>query len=75
VMALEAVPTADHLTDQEAARALAEFHRDVAAQLPPESRTRAAPLRCAVHWSRIGGCNRLSGLAAVDGDDERRNDG
>jgi hypothetical protein len=37
-----------------AAIAIADFHRQKAAKLPPESDLRALMLRCAGRWDRIG---------------------
>jgi hypothetical protein len=54
--------------DLDAARELAEFHRMLAADLPPDSRIRGLVLRCAGHWSRLGAIPR-NGLAGVDRDD------
>lgn len=51
--------------DLDAARELAEFHRVLAADLPPGSRIRGLVLRCAGHWSRLGAIPR-NGLAGVD---------
>jgi len=51
--------------DLDAARELAEFHRLLAADLPPDSRIRGLLLRCAGHWSRLGEIPR-NGLAGVD---------
>jgi len=51
--------------DLDAARELAEFHRMLAADLPPDSRIRGLLLRCAGHWSRLGEIPR-NGLAGVD---------
>jgi hypothetical protein len=48
--------------DLEAARQLAEFHRMLAAELPPHSQIRGLVLRCAGHWSRLGAIPR-NGLA------------
>ena len=50
--------------DLDAARELAEFHRLLAAELPPDSRVRGLVLRCASHWSRLGAIPR-NGLAGV----------
>ena len=44
--------------DLEAARSLAEFHRMLAAELPPHSPVRGLVLRCAGHWSRLGAIPR-----------------
>ncbi|HEY5333609.1 MAG TPA: hypothetical protein VIJ21_08690 [Solirubrobacterales bacterium] len=44
------------------ARELAELHRLLASELPPDSRLRGLVLRCATHWSRIGAMPR-NGLA------------
>jgi hypothetical protein len=52
--------------DLDAARELAEFHRMLAADLPPQSQLRGLLLRCAGHWSRLGAIPR-NGLAEVDG--------
>lgn len=54
--------------DLDAARELAEFHRVLAADLPPGSRMRGLVLRCGGHWSRLGAIPR-NGLAGVDPDD------
>ncbi len=51
--------------DLDAARELAEFHRLLAAELPPDSQVRGLVLRCAGHWSRLGAIPR-NGLARVD---------
>jgi hypothetical protein len=51
--------------DLDAARDLAEFHRLLAAELPPDSRVRGLVLRCAGHWSRLGAIPR-NGLAGVE---------
>jgi hypothetical protein len=48
--------------DLDAARELAEFHRMLAAELPPHSQIRGLVLRCAAHWSRLGAIPR-NGLA------------
>ena len=53
--------------DLDAARELAEFHRMLAADLPPQSQLRGLLLRCAGHWSRLGAIPR-NGLAEVDRD-------
>jgi hypothetical protein len=55
--------------DLDAARDLAEFHRLLAAELPPDSRVRGLVLRCAGHWSRLGAIPR-NGLAGVDRPDD-----
>jgi hypothetical protein len=47
------------LSDTEAARQLADFHRDIAAELPVDSRMRAAALRCGGHWARLAGNYRM----------------
>jgi hypothetical protein len=52
--------------DLDAARELAEFHRMLAADLPPQSQLRGLLLRCGGHWSRLGAIPR-NGLAKVDG--------
>ena len=57
-------------TDLDAARELAEYHRMVAAELPPSSRMRGLVLRCAGHWSRLGAIPR-NGFAEVDHHDHR----
>jgi hypothetical protein len=51
--------------DLDAARQLAEFHRMLAAELPPHSQIRGLVLRCAGHWSRLGAIPR-NGLAEVE---------
>jgi hypothetical protein len=51
--------------DLDAARELAEFHRLLAADLPPDSQVRGLVLRCAGHWSRLGAIPR-NGLAGVE---------
>jgi hypothetical protein len=51
--------------DLDAARDLAEFHRLLAADLPPDSQVRGLVLRCAGHWSRLGAIPR-NGLAGVE---------
>jgi hypothetical protein len=56
------------VADLDAARELAEFHRMLAADLPPRSQLRGLLLRCAGHWSRLGAIPR-NGLARVDGVD------
>jgi hypothetical protein len=56
------------VADLDAARELAEFHRMLAADLPPQSQLRGLLLRCAGHWSRLGAIPR-NGLAGVDGVD------
>jgi hypothetical protein len=71
-MALSAVPAPVEtatLTDIEAAQRLAEFHREVAAELPATSRMRGVALRCATHWSRLAGSRRraLAGAETRDG--------
>jgi hypothetical protein len=53
------------VADLEAARHLAEFHRMLAAELPPHSQIRGLVLRCAGHWSRLGAIPR-NGLAEVE---------
>jgi hypothetical protein len=54
--------------DLDAARELAEFHRMLAAELPPHSQLRGLMLRCGGHWSRLGAIprNGLQGLARDD---------
>jgi hypothetical protein len=54
--------------DLDAARQLAEFHRMLAAELPPQSQIRGLVLRCAGHWSRLGAIPR-NGLAAAEPSD------
>jgi hypothetical protein len=56
--------------DLDAARDLAEFHRNLAAELPPHSQVRGLVLRCAGHWSRLGAIprNGLTGVEHPDGD-------
>lgn len=51
--------------DLDAARELAEYHRMLAADLPPDSRVRGLVLRCASHWSRLGAIPR-NGLAGIE---------
>jgi hypothetical protein len=51
--------------DLDAARGLAEFHRLLAAELPPDSQVRGLVLRCAGHWSRLGAIPR-NGLAGLE---------
>ncbi len=51
--------------DLDAARQLAEFHRLLAAELPPHSQIRGLVLRCAGHWSRLGAIPR-NGLAEAE---------
>ncbi len=51
--------------DLDTARELAELHRLLAAELPPDSRLRGLVLRCAGHWSRLGAIPR-NGLAEAD---------
>ncbi len=41
--------------DAEAARELAESHREIAARLAPGSRLRGLMLRAGGHWSRLAG--------------------
>lgn len=41
--------------DAEAARELAENHREIAARLAPGSRLRGLMLRAGGHWSRLAG--------------------
>lgn len=55
--------------DLDAARELAEFHRMLAAELPPQSQLRGLMLRCGGHWSRLGAIprNGLEGLTREDG--------
>jgi hypothetical protein len=53
--------------DLDTARELAELHRMLAAELPPDSRLRGLVLRCATHWSRLGAIPR-NGLAEADRD-------
>jgi hypothetical protein len=50
--------------DLDAAKELAEYHRLLAAELPPSSQLRGLVLRCAGHWSRLGAIPR-NGLAEV----------
>jgi hypothetical protein len=57
--------------DLDSARELAEFHRLLAADLPPDSRLRGLVLRCAGHWSRLGAIPR-NGLAEVGGENRAR---
>jgi hypothetical protein len=54
--------------DLDAARELAEYHRLLAAELPPRSQLRGLVLRCAGHWSRLGAIPR-NGLTEVERDD------
>jgi hypothetical protein len=51
--------------DLEVARELAEYHRLLAADLPPSSQLRGLVLRCAGHWSRFGAIPR-NGLTEVE---------
>ena len=51
--------------DLDAARELAEFHRLLAAELPPDSQVRGLVLRCAGHWSQLGAIPR-NGLAGLE---------
>jgi hypothetical protein len=51
--------------DLDAARELADFHRLLAADLGPHSHMRGLVLRCAGHWSRLGGIPH-EGLAEVE---------
>jgi hypothetical protein len=51
-------------SDLEAARTLAESHRELAAALPVDSRVRALALRCGNHWGRLAGLPH--GLSEVD---------
>jgi hypothetical protein len=53
--------------DLDAARELAEFHRLLASELPPDSRLRGLVLRCATHWSRLGAIPR-NGLVEAQRD-------
>ncbi len=55
--------------DLDAARELAEFHRLLAAELPPHSQLRGLMLRCAGHWSRLGAIPR-NGLLGLRQNDE-----
>jgi hypothetical protein len=55
--------------DLDAARELAEFHRMLAAELPPHSQLRGLMLRCAGHWSRLGVIPR-NGLQGLEHDDD-----
>ncbi len=41
------------LGEVDAARALAEFHQDVASQMPLESEMRGVVLRCSTHWKHL----------------------
>lgn len=50
----------DELHDDKAARLLVEYHREIAAKLPPTSRVRAAALRCATQWSLLVGLPQQS---------------
>jgi hypothetical protein len=56
------------VTDLDAARDLAEFHRMLAAELTNDSRLRGLVLRCAGHWSRLGAIPR-NGLTEAEPDD------
>ena len=58
--------------DLDAARELADLHRLLAADLPPQSQLRGLVLRCASHWSRLGAIPR-NGLAEVEGRERERN--
>jgi hypothetical protein len=49
----------------DAARDLAEYHRLLAADLPPSSQLRGLVLRCAGHWTRLGALPR-NGLSGVE---------
>jgi hypothetical protein len=51
--------------DLDVAGELAEFHRLLAADLPPRSQLRGLVLRCAGHWSRLGAIPR-NGLTEVE---------
>jgi hypothetical protein len=51
-------------SDLDAARTLAEAHRELAAALPVDSRVRALALRCGDHWGRLAGLP--PGLREVD---------
>jgi hypothetical protein len=51
--------------DLDKARELAEFHRLLASELPPDSQIRGLVLRCAGHWSRLGAIPR-NGLAEAE---------
>jgi hypothetical protein len=51
--------------DLETVRLLADFHRLLAAELPPQSEIRGLVLRCAGHWSRLGAIPR-NGLAEAE---------
>jgi hypothetical protein len=44
----------DQLTTSEAARKLAEFHREIAARMPLGSNRKGLVLRNAKHWESIG---------------------
>jgi hypothetical protein len=56
--------------DLDAARELADLHRELAAELPPHSQLRGLMLRCAGHWSRLGEIprNGLLGVGSRDAD-------
>lgn len=56
-------------SDLEAARTLAEAHRELAAALPIDSRVRALALRCGDHWGRLAGLPH--GLSEVDSPEGR----
>jgi hypothetical protein len=56
--------------DLDAARELADFHRELAAGLPPHSQLRGLVLRCGSHWSRFGAIPRNGLLGLRHGDDE-----
>jgi hypothetical protein len=55
--------------DLDAARELAEFHRMLAAELPPHSQLRGLMLRCGGHWSRLGAIPR-NGLQRLARDED-----
>jgi hypothetical protein len=55
--------------DLDAARELADFHRMLAAELPPHSQLRGLMLRCGGHWSRLGAIPR-NGLVGLRHGDE-----
>lgn len=63
---VDAERPASSLSDSDAARRLADFHREVAAELPPTSRMRGAALRCAAHWARIAGQDPVASLSVPE---------
>ena len=66
-MALEIAPAAvvPALSDAEATRELADFHREIASRMEVGSDRRAFVLRCGVHWNRIAGADASPSLRMV----------